>query len=50
MNDKASLTGDFVDRFSQSLDVAGRDTGDGDAAVLGCVDGVLCIKPAEISE
>lgn len=35
------LTGDLVDGFGQSLDVAGRDTCDGDTTILGGVDGML---------
>ena len=36
-----NLAGDLVDGLGESLDVGGGDTGDGDAAVLGGVDGVL---------
>jgi hypothetical protein len=35
------LTGNFEDGLGESLHVAGGDTGDGDTAVLGGVDGVL---------
>lgn len=35
------LTGDLEDGLGESLHVAGGDTGDGDTAVLGSVDGVL---------
>lgn len=35
------LTGDLEDGLGESPDVASGDTGDGDTAVLGGVDGVL---------
>lgn len=35
------LTSNLVDGLSESLDVARGDTGDGDTAVLGGIDGVL---------
>lgn len=37
----AHLTGDLVDGLGKTLDVAAGDTGHGDTAVLGGVDGVL---------
>lgn len=35
------LTGDLEDRLGQALDIAGGDTGNGNTAILGGVDGVL---------
>lgn len=36
-----NLTGDLEDGLGKALDVAGGDTGDGDTAVLGGINGVL---------
>jgi hypothetical protein len=35
------LTGHLEDGLSESLDVAGGDTGNGDTTILGGIDGVL---------
>jgi hypothetical protein len=42
--EEITLTGDLEDGLGESADVAGGDTGDGDTAVLGGVDGVLEIR------
>ena len=36
-----NLTGNLEDGLSESLNVGGGDTSDGDTAILGSVDGVL---------
>lgn len=36
-----NLTGDLVDRLGESLHIARGDSGNGDTAVLGGIDGVL---------
>lgn len=41
MHHASRLTGDLEDGLGQTLDVAGRDTSNGDTTVLGGVDGVL---------
>lgn len=45
----ATLTGNLVDGLGKSLDIARGDPRHGDTAVLGRVDGVLRIRPLDLT-